>query len=361
MLPYLIAGAIGFVVGKLFEEDEAPKYADGGEVLLAPNGQPSNLTPEQYKLVRTPAFKKWFGDWENNPETASKVIDEETKEPLVVWHGSKSKENFNIFKQSSRFEFIYFAKNKYYSWLHFTQDTIDNPFQLKPFFLNIRNLLNAEEFGFENIDYPDLKSFFYGIHDLDNDTQISKSYLRFWQVLRYSNDLFHSLKKQDYYDGISFYENMYESTTWKNTDDFSLSYVVMNPNQIKLADGTNTKFDGNNPDIRFDEGGIVSNYREFYDNLQVEDGSKYIGQKFANVFPFIAKKTPPAQIRISVKEYNNLLGRLENDNYTTKGMKTADLNRFEKRKKYIDKKKYLSRFYLDPSGTIIGFDNSDND
>ena len=49
--------------------------------------------------------------------------------------------------------------------------------------------------GFENIDYPDLKSFFYGIHDLDNDTQISKSYLRFWQVLRYSNDLFHSLKK----------------------------------------------------------------------------------------------------------------------------------------------------------------------
>ena len=32
--------------------------------LLAPNGKPSNLTPEQYRLVRTPAFKKWFGDWE---------------------------------------------------------------------------------------------------------------------------------------------------------------------------------------------------------------------------------------------------------------------------------------------------------
>ena len=41
-------------------------------------------------------------------------------------------------------------------------------------------------------------------------------------------------------------------------------------------------------------------------------------------------------------------------------MKTADLNRLEKRQKYIDKKKYLSRFYLDPSGRIIGFDNSDN-
>lgn len=43
---------------------------------LAPNGKPSNLTPEQYKLVRTPEFKAWFGDWENNPEGASKVIDE---------------------------------------------------------------------------------------------------------------------------------------------------------------------------------------------------------------------------------------------------------------------------------------------
>jgi hypothetical protein len=32
MLPYLIAGAIGFVVAKVFEEDEAPKYADGGSV-----------------------------------------------------------------------------------------------------------------------------------------------------------------------------------------------------------------------------------------------------------------------------------------------------------------------------------------
>ena len=32
MLPYLIAGAIGYVVAKLFEEDEAPKYANGGDV-----------------------------------------------------------------------------------------------------------------------------------------------------------------------------------------------------------------------------------------------------------------------------------------------------------------------------------------
>ena len=32
MIPYLIAGAIGFVVAKIFEEDEAPKFEDGGDI-----------------------------------------------------------------------------------------------------------------------------------------------------------------------------------------------------------------------------------------------------------------------------------------------------------------------------------------
>lgn len=42
----------------------------------APNGKLSNLTPEQYEQVRTPEFKKWFRDWENNPEKASKIVNE---------------------------------------------------------------------------------------------------------------------------------------------------------------------------------------------------------------------------------------------------------------------------------------------
>jgi hypothetical protein len=61
------------------------KYADGG--LLAPNGRKSNLTPEQYELVRTPEFKAWFGDWEKYPQNASKVVDE-NGEPLVLYRGN---------------------------------------------------------------------------------------------------------------------------------------------------------------------------------------------------------------------------------------------------------------------------------
>lgn len=37
---------------------------DSNGNLLAPNGKPSNLSRLQYALVRTKAFKNWFGDWE---------------------------------------------------------------------------------------------------------------------------------------------------------------------------------------------------------------------------------------------------------------------------------------------------------
>ena len=61
------------------------KYHLGGDMSkhLAPNGKLSNLTHEQWHLVRTPEFKAWFGDWESeyilneisNPNTAIKFID----------------------------------------------------------------------------------------------------------------------------------------------------------------------------------------------------------------------------------------------------------------------------------------------
>ena len=42
--------------------ENAPRNSEGN--LLAPNGKKSNLTERQYAQVRTKAFKKWFGDWE---------------------------------------------------------------------------------------------------------------------------------------------------------------------------------------------------------------------------------------------------------------------------------------------------------
>ena len=65
------------------------KAIANGTFMKAPNGKNSNLTERQWLQVRTKAFKEWFGDWENNPSKASKVIDE-NGEPLVVYHGQVS-------------------------------------------------------------------------------------------------------------------------------------------------------------------------------------------------------------------------------------------------------------------------------
>jgi len=64
--------------------------------LLAPNGEPSHLPAKLWKLVRTDTFKQWFGDWESNPEEASKIVDE-NGEPLVIRHTSA--DDFTVFRE----------------------------------------------------------------------------------------------------------------------------------------------------------------------------------------------------------------------------------------------------------------------
>lgn len=65
----------------------APEIRNEQGQLLAPNGQVSKLNERQWHQVRSPQFKAWFGDWENDPKNASKVVDE-NGEPLVVYHGT---------------------------------------------------------------------------------------------------------------------------------------------------------------------------------------------------------------------------------------------------------------------------------
>ena len=63
------------------------KAVADGTFMKAPNGKETNLTEDQWLAVRTAAFKNWFGDWEKDPQNASKVVDE-NGEPRVVYHGS---------------------------------------------------------------------------------------------------------------------------------------------------------------------------------------------------------------------------------------------------------------------------------
>lgn len=165
-------------------------FEKGGPILLAPNGKPSNLDAEMYHLVRTPQFKAWFGDWENDPETASKVVDE-NGEPKIVYHGSKT-------------DFFEFDKGK------------------------IKDSLKWEK-GFyftDNFDY-------------------AKSY---------ANSLFSKEKNRN---PRAFFLKITDSyAIHKNSD--RIEYVAFEPNQIKLADGSNTTFNTNTNDIRYAKGGVIN-------------------------------------------------------------------------------------------------------
>ncbi len=64
-----------------------------------------------YAQVRSPEFKAWFGDWENDPENASKVVDE-NGEPLIVYHGSGKE--FDIF-EGNDLSLSYFTSDEEYA------------------------------------------------------------------------------------------------------------------------------------------------------------------------------------------------------------------------------------------------------
>lgn len=76
--------------------DNAANFDEAGRP-LAPNGQLSKLPYREWVTVRTPSFMTWFGDWMNDPENASKIVDD-NGEPLVVYHGTASE--FSVFDRN---------------------------------------------------------------------------------------------------------------------------------------------------------------------------------------------------------------------------------------------------------------------
>jgi ADP-Ribosyltransferase in polyvalent proteins/Family of unknown function (DUF5824) len=205
---------------------------------LAPNGKPSNLTAEQYKLVRTTAFKDWFGDWENEPENSSKVVDE-NGEPLVVYHGSKSNHRFNIFNIISETHRGIEVGSHFGTYIQ-SQKIIKHReskglgFELYEVFLCIKNIIKVDDINWWT------------------PANINKFILQKYKIQIFSNnpsakDIIEQLNK-NHINGFA-YSNLHEGE--------GRSYVVFNSTQIKLANGTNTTFDGSNPDIRFDVGGEV--------------------------------------------------------------------------------------------------------
>lgn len=211
------------------------------------NGE-TELDFNQWKQVRSPEFKRWFGDWENDPDDASKVINDETFEPLQVFHGSP--ENFHIF--DDRFS----SKNTgneglFGKGFYFAKDGLEavryakgNENGITSAYLNIKNPFTLTP---ENIALlPDWYVDKVGIVPIKKgalDGKISiDSISRLTKDGKYGNDFRKALSEAGF-DGASTEFDPYKPE--------GVVYVAFEPNQIKSATDNNGEFSSENDDIRF--------------------------------------------------------------------------------------------------------------
>lgn len=197
--------------------------------LLAPNGKKSNLTERQYAQVRTKAFKDWFGDWENNPNEASKVVDE-NGEPLVVYHNTPFEFN-GIFDMEHKSRITPWTSEPFgHVGTQETANTIKGT--QYALFANIKNPLETPDFVHETVSSMLSELYRQGI--------ISKE--KYSSLRGISNSELRDLMLSLGYDGTK-YENKAERG--------GTSYSFTSPNQIKSATDNIGTFSRTNNDIRY--------------------------------------------------------------------------------------------------------------
>lgn len=310
-----------------------------------PTGLPTKLTYIQQVLVRTTKFKEWFGDWEkgarvyvesgkhnsalnffdaqrtflrkefkgkldesildiNNTlldfplisfgyedevyfayKNVSKVIDAETLEPRVLYHGTKAEQEFYEFNTdgSTGRPYAYFAYNSEYS------ENFNKSF-LYECFLNVRDPfwdINFSQKEGINKHIEDIKEFYENKAKklnlpisntsekitslMDFKEYATDTYdwaydnipVPFWYLL--GTDLRKILKNSlivNGFDGVMFGESIapiVEAFDLFRRDFFTRAIVIFEPNQVKLADGRNTDFNPFSDDIRYADGGQIEN------------------------------------------------------------------------------------------------------
>jgi hypothetical protein len=289
------------------------KYANGGSItpifqFNTPTGEKSSLTYLQQVLVRTKAFKTFFGDWEaaakrflaDNRQNFAKhfagvslVLDYTTFEPKAVYHGTRSESEFFRFdvnkdKGMGR-PYGYFAHNKQYSQ-NFTTSSQRSARSSKPYlyevFLDVRKpfYANTDSFVLKNKDANSWRATIasaiaiqkYAPNkptsdetmeiDLAVESQIGKyieSVYRngnapFWKLMAADVDKDFKYFLMSYgFDGIFYSEEFQSSFDPDDPAQFTRAVTIFDSKQVKLADGRNLNFDALIDDIRYDEGALL--------------------------------------------------------------------------------------------------------
>ena len=237
----------------------------GGEIKFhAPNGKATKLTPEQYKITRSKNFIDWFGDFINHPELSSKIVDE-NGDPLIVYHNTDK--DFDIFKTNAELGAHFGTKSQAKGFGR----------RLIPVFLNIRNpirLIDTGEFRGSTLANALVHlgivegKYSHKIGDMESEDKWDKAISDVQsKSIKHGYDGAIYLNRRE---GVNV-DEMEDDPDQSDLDFLKMhkhandSYIAFRSEQIKLADGTNTKFDSKNPDIRYEEGGIVeTSFASYY-------------------------------------------------------------------------------------------------
>lgn len=187
----------------------------------------TELTFKQWQQVRSPEFKAWFGDWENDPENASKVVNPKTGEPLVVYHGTNAEfTSFDKMKAGSgndkglRGKGFYLSPNPMTA-ANYGENVIDE-------FVSIRNPFNPFDFKTKS----DIASYL----NIDEDIFSFTQDVEFKVYQSYSGTLSSAIKDAGH-DGVIYLKRQ--------------EVIAFEPNQIKSATDNTGAFSKENNDIRF--------------------------------------------------------------------------------------------------------------
>ncbi len=273
-------------------QDVRDQYENTDQWMTAPNGKPTNLTENQWVQTRTPAFKEWFGDWENDPKNASKIVDD-NGEPKITYH--QTSETWTAYDKSLAKAGKYDNEMPSGIFVKKSDNDIgvsDNNYQM-PLYTNIKNPLRfkdrpeAKAFYEKNITgYSELMREFslnektYSerldkveaeIEDKADDAlenggyevpsaewskvieglyKPSEDLLLEWQdsnnqISSQAKKLIDNYLSENNIDGVVV--DVDSGSLGRETD----AIVAINNNQIKSATDNAGTFDGSNPDIRF--------------------------------------------------------------------------------------------------------------
>jgi hypothetical protein len=218
--------------------------------------------------------KEYYTTLQTNAINYSKVIDEKTKEPLVVYHGTDKQ--FNVFKKADKFredwgikDYGMYFTDSIYTAEYYSYERIDENKEYEEWNNKLNELKKKEdwdnwaklyEYGKDKFKPNKAPINPKSVRIIECFLNIKKPFLidgkgrRWFTVLKGAVDI--SINNKN--DGII------ALNTIEVSPDIQTTYVAFEPNQIKLADGTNTTFDVNNDDIRFAEGGSIPEQGTLY-------------------------------------------------------------------------------------------------